>query len=56
VYTQEMLSQFATSGDPNVLPKVIINGVEYDVMIPFNVGMSNNTLNRPEVNPYAQAQ
>jgi hypothetical protein len=56
VYTQEMLSQFATSGDPNVLPKVIINGVEYDVMIPFNVGMSNNTFNRPEVNPYVKAQ
>lgn len=54
VYTQELIEQFANgNGDPSMLPFVVIDGVKYYVLPPFDIGMKT-TLNRVGKNPYAQ--
>jgi hypothetical protein len=45
VYTQELIDQFASDGDLSKLPYVIIGGIRYPVLPPFDIGMVN-TLNR----------
>jgi hypothetical protein len=53
VFTEQMLVEFATgNGDTSVLPKVVINGVEYSIFWSGQIGIDNHTLNNN--NPYAQ--